>query len=120
MAVSQSDPKPAGRTRNGELLAVLHMRWQECALCYGTKYTEGRLSLHHISRHPRDDVEGNLVMLCGDGTRGCHGLIEAHELNKQRELASYLRTWRSDTLAYLDARFPQEGADAWLQRVLRG
>ena len=113
-------PKPAGRRKDANLLAVLHLRWQECALCYATKYTAGRTSLHHISSSPRDDVEANLVMLCGDGTTGCHGLITAYELNKCRELATYLREQRPDALAYLDERFPLEGADAWLQRVLRG
>lgn len=112
-------PRPAGRKRDPELLRVLHLRWKECALCFATRYDAGRLSLHHISRHPRDDVEGNLVMLCGDGVRGCHGLIEAHELNKQQELARHLREERPDALEYLDERFPQEGGDHWIQRVLR-
>lgn len=37
-------------------------------------------SVHH--RLPRsrggDDSPINLVSLCGDGTRGCHGMVEAH------------------------------------------
>lgn len=61
---------------------------------------------------------GNLVMLCGSGTTGCHGLIEARDSDKERELALYLREWRPDVLAYLEETFPQEGADNWLQRVL--
>jgi hypothetical protein len=38
-------------------------------------------SLHHIvSKSLRgDDVENNLVGLCGTGTTGCHGLIESRE-----------------------------------------
>lgn len=112
------DPKPAGRVRDPELMRVLHLRWQECVLCYGTRYTKGQLSLHHISNHPRDDVEANLVMLCGSGTTGCHGLITANDLDARRELAVYLRERRPDALEYLDERFPLERADNWLQRVL--
>jgi hypothetical protein len=78
----------------------------------------GHLSLHHISNKPRDDVEANLVMVCGSGTTGCHGLIEARDSSKRAELALYLRERRPDALAYLDETFPLEGADHWLQRVL--
>jgi hypothetical protein len=37
-------------------------------------------SLHHIVPKSQggDDVPENLAPLCGDGTRGCHGLIESH------------------------------------------
>lgn len=105
------------RISNPELLVELHLRWQECALCYATAYTAGRLSLHHISNKPRDDVEANLVMLCGSGTTGCHGLIEGWNQTKRAELASYIREHRLDTCGWLDYRFFYEGADNWLRRV---
>lgn len=63
-------------------------------------------------------MEGNLVMLCGSGTTGCHGLIEAGDKRKKLELGTYIRAKRPDTLEYLEWRFSQEGADAWLQRLL--
>jgi hypothetical protein len=106
--------KPEGRIKDPELLRQLHIAWRECSLCGAT----GRLSLHHINRHPRDDVRGNLVMLCGSGTTGCHGLIEARDTTKRWELAFYIREHRPDTLLYLEARFDVEGADNWLRRVL--
>lgn len=108
------DRKPAGRIRDPELLSALHSRWRECALCGEIS----PLSLHHVNRHPRDDLEGNLVMLCGHGTAGCHGLIEARDATTERELALYLRAEREDTLSYLDWRFPIELHDEWLKRVL--
>lgn len=108
------DAKPAPRVQDSELLGELHRRWRECALCGEA----GPLSLHHINRHPRDDVEGNLIMLCGHGTSGCHGLIEARDEEKEQELALYLRSSRADTLAYLDWRFPIERHNEWLKRVL--
>lgn len=101
------------RIRNSELLTELHLRWRECALCGET----WPLSLHHISNKPRDDFEANLVMLCGDGTTGCHGKIEAHDHETRAKLALYIREWRLDTCAWLDWKFFYEGADSWLQRV---
>lgn len=74
--------------------------------------------MHHVSKHPRDDLRANLVMLCGHGTAGCHGGVEAHDELVSIALSLHIRTFRPDTLAYLDERFPQEGADAWLSRVL--
>ena len=107
---------PRGKIRDPELLKKLHVHWRDCALC-GKTFP---LSLHHINRHPRDDVEGNLVMLCGDGVRGCHGLIEARDTITRWQLSFYLRESRQDTLEYLDTRFPIEGADSWLRRVYGG
>lgn len=57
-------------------------------------------------------------MLCGSGTTGCHGLIESRDTTKCWELAFYIREGRPDTLAYLEWRFPIEGSDSWLRRVL--
>lgn len=104
------------RVRDPELLSALHLRWRECAICGNT----GVLSLHHISNKPRDDLEGNLVMLCGSGTTGCHGLVESQLKSKRTWLAHYIRKNRPDTLEYLEWRFPIEGADEWLKRVLGG
>ncbi|HSE46092.1 MAG TPA: hypothetical protein VLA89_12270 [Gemmatimonadales bacterium] len=101
------------RDRNAELTLELHLRWRECALCGETE----PLTLHHISNKPRDDVEANLVMLCGSGTTGCHGMIEAWDPRKRAELATYIREHRMDTCAWLDFRFFHEGADNWLRRV---
>lgn len=101
--------------RDPDLLASLHLHWTECALC---ERSDIALSLHHISRHPRDDVEGNLIMLCGDGVQGCHGMIEAHHPIKKLELSFFLRDCRPDVMAYLDQRYPREGADNWLRRQL--
>lgn len=38
-------------------------------------------SLHHIVRKSQsgDDYAVNLLSVCGDGVRGCHGLIEARD-----------------------------------------
>jgi 5-methylcytosine-specific restriction endonuclease McrA len=50
-------------------------------------------SFHHLV--PRslggDDVADNIVPLCGDGTRGCHGDVEARVPTALHELRESLR-----------------------------
>jgi hypothetical protein len=110
-----ADPKPEPRVSDPELLRCLHRRWRECAVC-GT--SSGRLSLHHIRKHPRDDVEGNLVMLCGSGTTGCHGAVEAHDEKTLRRLRDHIECCRADTIDYLDWRLGGlDRATDWLDRM---
>lgn len=110
----EPDFKDAPTVRDGNLLNRLHRRWKSCALCGATWPT----TLHHISNKPRDDLEANLVMLCGSGTTGCHGKITANDATKKWELATHIHSKRPDTIAYLNWRFPIEGAAEWTQRVL--
>jgi hypothetical protein len=62
-------------------------------------------------------VIGNLVMLCGSGTTGCHGLIEERDPITLWQLAFYIHDYRADTQEYLNWRFPAEGWLAWVRRV---
>lgn len=105
-------PKSGGRIKDPQVLATMHITWRECALCHAT----GVLSLHHVSKHPRNDVEGNLVMLCGSGTTGCHGLIEAHDHDKLRELGAYILKQRPDTIVYLYDQLGPVSAQEWMRR----
>ena len=110
-----SNFKTEPRVRNPELLKALHLRWKSCALCGST----GKLSLHHIIRHPRDDVVANLVMLCGSGTTGCHGKIEARDANTQRALGQYLLGKRPETVSHIAWRLGSlEAAESWFQRMM--
>lgn len=108
------DPKPPPRVRDPGLLRRLHVEWRECALC-GSR---GRLSLHHIHRHPRDDVRANLIMLCGSGTSGCHGQITAERIPARADLGAYILANRPDTMAYLNGKLGRAEAEAWLRRRL--
>lgn len=108
------DPRPTQRVKNPALLRELHLLWRECALCHET----WPLSLHHVSKHPRDDVRGNLVMLCGDGVRGCHGKIEAHDATTLRALGRHILDERPDTIAYLHEKMGMIAAHEWMRRHL--
>lgn len=88
--------------RDVELLRQLHVLWRgECALEELGGCDERHYSLHHVHKHPRDDVRPNLAMLCGSGTTGHHGLIEHHDVIACREFAAYLVRERLDTMEYL-------------------
>ena len=109
-----ADPKPRGRIKDPSLLRALHLEWRECALCGKT----GQLSLHHINKHPRDDVRGNLVMLCGSGTTGCHGKIEAHDHQVLWLLGEHILGSRGDTIVYLYEYLGAVAAQEWIRRNL--
>lgn len=113
--LSAPDPKPAPVVRDAALLTALHARGGICALADAT--CERVVSLHHVSKHPRDDVRENLVWLCGSGTTGHHGLIEAWDAEARAALGAFLRTHRSDTTGYLADRLGgAERAADFLQR----
>lgn len=77
------------------------------------------LSLHHVLKHPRDDLEGNLAMLCGSGTTGCHGLIEAHDDHAVADLGVYLWNERPDVLEHLTWRLKTRvAAEDYVQRMM--
>lgn len=110
----EPDPKQDPRVRDGALLRRLHGRWRECAI---TGATRG-LSLHHVRKHPRDDVEPNLVMVEGSGTTGFHGRLEAGDPTARRLMGEYLRDERPDTIDYLVRRCGgAEQAAAWFERT---
>lgn len=83
-----------------------------CRVC-GVAYKE---SLHHLVKRSQggDDVFGNLVPVCGDGTRGCHGLLERRDPEALAVLRSML-TWANHE--YLAAKLGGR-KQAWLDRNL--
>lgn len=120
LAVSP-DPKPAARVSDPVLLSGLHRLWWSCFLCDALRGGGVRLSLHHVHKHPRDDVRENLVMLCGDGTSGCHGLIEHADRQARQRLARMIRIERPDTFGYLAQKLGSAvAADEWLRRYAVG
>ncbi len=82
------DPKPEPRVRasQGEWSGIheffAHAPCVHCGMAHQ--------SLHHILPRSQggDDLPVNLAPLCGDGTRGCHGLLETHAPGWERVAAS--------------------------------
>jgi len=112
---ARPDPKPAPVVRDPALLTALHARGGVCALADAT--CERVVSLHHVSKHPKDDVRANLVWLCGSGTTGHHGRVEAWDAEVRARLGGVLRTRRPDVTAYLAERLGgAERAAEFLQR----
>jgi hypothetical protein len=110
---NRPDPKPEKRARaDQEEWVKIRKRKLEgwpCRVC-DDKLAE---SLHHIvpkgGANRGDDVPENLVPVCGDGTRGCHGLIEARDPWARSLLGQRL------TNAERDYVIGKRGA-AWLER----
>ena len=76
-------------------------------------------ALHHIHPHPRDDVEANLIMLCGSGTTGHHGAIQHRERWARDALRAILRASRPDFIGYLAVKLRSpDAAREWIDRVL--
>lgn len=92
-----ADPKPDARvvaTRSEwEALRQHKLHGQSCRVCGGLAAT-----LHHLV--PRslggDDLGPNLVPLCGDGTLGCHGRVEAKSAKAIRDLRHALTPEEED------------------------
>lgn len=78
-----------------------------CRVCGASAYL-GYTGLHHLVPRSQggDDVPDNLVPLCGSGTMGCHGKVEARDLYACHRLRVNL------TLAEFDYMLTKKG-DVW-------
>lgn len=116
-----SDPRPQRRIADRQAGIAKVLAEGECRACGQRNFLS---RAHLVAKGQRgDDVEANIVPLCGDGTRGCHGSLTDHHpagwpsrlVGKDwRFVASVLRgKLREDELEYVLAK---KGAD-WLDRV---
>lgn len=119
------DPKPSQR-RIVDPKAVLRakVKHPHCAAC-GTYGGDA----HHVLSRARggDDVEANIVVLCGSGASGDHGAFHGnpHVVDGVRRDAAWVKhrvgahiaEWRPDVLAYLAEKLGQEQADRFLGPV---
>lgn len=82
------DPKPEPRVKDTHALSVARLMSDECAACGGQPG-----SVHHViargAPHHGDDVVENCLVVCGDGTKGCHGAY--HGTPYEVEIVSALR-----------------------------
>lgn len=76
--VCSPDPKPVRRLRASQSDWDIIRKGFAGARCLACG--EAAESLHHVVPRSQggDDVAANMAPLCGDGTRGCHGILEAH------------------------------------------
>lgn len=77
-------PKPKSRRRasKAEWAELYALKIGPCVVCrFLGRKQELRSSLHHVIAKSLggEDVPENLVPVCGDGTTGDHGLLEAHD-----------------------------------------
>lgn len=80
------DWKPAPRIEDPDATRRVCVAEMRCRLCHkrarsyvwkGKQYAGGLTGHHLVSRQRRgDDVDANIVPLCGSGTTGCHGDVE--------------------------------------------
>lgn len=73
-------------------------------------------SFHHVvAKSLRgDDLPANIIPLCGDGTRGCHGALETHSPGWEEVAHAVRASLTPLELAYVRAK---KGAH-WLDRYL--
>lgn len=86
--VVEPDPRPAKRIRASQAdWSNIHQHFQHaCCVSCGLPYR----SLHHILPRSQggSDIVDNLVALCGDGSTGCHGILESHAPGWERVAAA--------------------------------
>jgi 5-methylcytosine-specific restriction endonuclease McrA len=107
--VSGPDPKPRKRVVNPDAGVGKLRQERACRVCGQRTML---LERHHLVKRSQggDDVDENIVPLCGDGVAGCHGRVEA----KHREtLVALRKALRPDELDYIILR----KGEAWLDRM---
>lgn len=117
----QPDPKPVKRKRKATRVidrqattrAVLAQ--DRCSCCPSRSATG-----HHVLAKGQggDDVDANIVAVCGSGTTGCHGKIEGADRETRAILGRFLLSERPDTLEYLSGKLGPSAALEWLRRHL--
>jgi hypothetical protein len=128
--------RPSGldpaRIRDREALTRARLRFRSCAACGASAG-----GIHHIvqkgSPHFGDDVEANLVGLCGSGSDRCHGAIHGapyevytdrwlvYERRDQRWVAErigrHLLEHRPDSIEYVLAKIGESAGREFLRRT---
>lgn len=121
----EPDPKPPRRIKDPQAGAEKTRREARCRICGapGVYYTDAnphgmtKLTRHHlVPRSQRgDDVDDNLVPLCGDGTTGCHSDIEEYRYGARVALRAHLFAPEVDYVVakrgreWLEKSYPLQG-----------
>lgn len=120
----QPDPKPGKRKRkpirviDAKATTRAVLREPSCAICHRPSAT-GHHVLARGGPYFGDDLPENIVALCGSGTTGCHGAVEAADVFARGQLGVYLIEERPDVVSYLQGKLGPSAASEWLLRHLR-
>lgn len=116
-------PKPVKRKRKSirvidpKATARAVLAQPRCALCPKPS-ANGHHLLSRGAPHFGDDVQENIVALCGTGTMGCHGAVENEDEWARRSLGAYVVARRPDAVEYLSGKLGPSAAREWLRRRL--
>jgi hypothetical protein len=125
------DPKQGPRVIDADASAAARLSSDECAACGGQPG-----SVHHVVQkgapHFGDDVPGNLLVVCGTGTTGCHGayhgspyVVEAGRGASaerrdsewvRRRIGDTIRRDRPDVVEYVLGKLGDSAGRAFLER----
>lgn len=107
----QPDPKPAPRIIDPDAGREKLRREGRCRMCHGYATRLYLLSRHHIVPRGQggDDVDDNLIPICGHGTIGCHGNVEGWVRDYRQRLR---RRMLPAEVAYVIGK----KGEAWLDR----
>lgn len=119
-----ADPKPRKRIVDPEAGKAKAEAEGRCRVCklrsrpqwLGASAFTG-LSRHHLVRRSQggDDVDANMIPLCGGGTTGCHGLAERRHRNVLEKIRANLTPEEESYVlerkgeAWLDRHYPKGG-----------
>lgn len=112
----QSDFKGPARIVDRTATKRACLRWRSCPC--GEPVGSGHHVLAKGSPYFGDDVLENIVPLCGDGTRGCHGLIENEDRAARRMLGRWLQHHRPDVIRYVLDKLGDDAGRDWMRRRL--
>jgi hypothetical protein len=117
------DWRPAKRIVDKDATRRVCVAEMRCRLCgkparsyvwKGLQYAGGLTGHHLVSRQQRgDDVDENIVPLCGSGTTGCHGDVEHYRwarLALRAQLSEANEAYCVDKKgeAWLEKRYPSK------------
>lgn len=106
------DWKPDRRIKDDGALAAARLRWRECAGC-GRPGHNGHHVLPKGSPWHGDDVEANIVVICGSGSWRCHGALHGAPYVSEHDgirwtqqavreaVGRFLLAHRPDTIEYV-------------------
>ena len=105
MTAVGSDPKPEARRKATpeEWTRLRRAKLGPCRGCPSPRLGFPPTTLHHVVSKSLggDDIEENLIPLCGSGTTGCHGIMETHPTGWQAVAVRIRHRFQPDELRYV-------------------